>query len=146
MEIRLATMSDSPALVTLMRQLYKHEGIPFDVDGARSALDRMLRTSALGEAFVVREHDSVAGYFVLTFGYSLEFGGRTAVIDELFIEEQFRGRGFGRAALEFAADLCRKHGLKALHLLVERKNERAQSVYRNAGFVSHDRDVMTKWL
>jgi ribosomal protein S18 acetylase RimI-like enzyme len=145
-EIRLATISDAPVVLTLMRALYEHEDIPFDIERARSALERMLRTSALGEAFVMREQDSVAGYFVLTFGYSLEFGGRTAVLDELFVQEQFRRRGFGRAALDFCNDLCRKHGMQALHLLVERKNERAQAVYRSAGFTSHDRDVMTKWL
>ena len=146
MDIRLAATADGTVLLKLMRPFYEHEGIAFHEDTARSALERLLRTSALGEIFLIREQGAVAGYFVITFSYSLEFGGRTAVLDELFIQEEFRGRGFGRAALDFAADLCRKQGVKALHLLVERKNTRAQTVYRNAGFAGHDRDVMTKWL
>ena len=41
------------------------------------------------------------GYLVLTLGYSLEYGGRDAFIDEVYIRSSYRGRGIGTAALTF---------------------------------------------
>ena len=46
----------------------------------------------------------------------------------------------------FAEGVCRGRGVRALHLEVERENTRAQSIYRRAGFVDHDRYLLTKWL
>jgi ribosomal protein S18 acetylase RimI-like enzyme len=95
---------------------------------------------------LIRVNDATAGYLVLTFGFSLEFGGRDALIDELYVRENFRGRGLGRASLVLAAEVCREEGIRALHLEVDRVNTRAQGVYRQAGFRDHDRYLLTKWL
>jgi GNAT superfamily N-acetyltransferase len=40
------------------------------------------------------------GYIVLTFGYSLEYLGRDAFIDEFYLRESYRGRRWGRRTLE----------------------------------------------
>jgi hypothetical protein len=39
------------------------------------------------------------GYVGLTLGYSLEFEGRDAFIDELYFQEPFHGQGIGAKAL-----------------------------------------------
>jgi GNAT superfamily N-acetyltransferase len=83
---------------------------------------------------------------VLTFGYSLEFHGRDAFVDELYLQEGARGRGTGRQALEFLAGVCSDLGVRALHLEVVRGNEAAQRLYRGFGFEDHDRYLMTKWV
>ena len=44
----------------------------------------MLGDPRLGRLFAIDDDGSVVGYLVLTFGFSLEFGGRNAVVDELF--------------------------------------------------------------
>jgi GNAT superfamily N-acetyltransferase len=83
---------------------------------------------------------------VLTFGFSLEFHGRNALLDELYLREEFRGRGLGRASLVRAEEICRREGIRAVHLEVDRVNVRAQEVYRKAGYKDHDRYLLTKWL
>lgn len=78
--------------------------------------------------------ESRLGYIVLTFGYSLEMGGRDAFIDELFLIETVRGKGIGKRVMELIQAEARRLGVHALHLEVGRENERAQRVYRVAGF------------
>src|SRR5918997_799998 len=97
-------------------------------------------------AYLLLSGGEVAGYVVITFGFSLEFRGRDAFIDELFVKDAFRGRGLGAATIRFAEGVCRGRGVRALHLEVERANTGAQSVYRRAGFKDHDRYLLTKWL
>jgi ribosomal protein S18 acetylase RimI-like enzyme len=143
---RVADAADADSLFVMMRELYEHESIAFDEPTARAALTQLLADDSFGVAHLILLGGEVAGYLVLTFGFSLEFGGRDAFVDELFVKDEFRGHGMGKAALGFAADICRARGVRALHLEVERANAAAQGIYRKAGFVDHDRYLLTKWL
>ncbi len=143
---RVANTTDADALLAMMRELYEHERIAFDEPTARAALTELLADDSCGVAHLIMFGAEVAGYLVLTFGFSLEFGGRDAFVDELFVKDGFRGRAAGKAALGFAAEVCRARGVCAIHLEVERANEGAQGLYRKAGFVDHDRYLLTRRL
>jgi ribosomal protein S18 acetylase RimI-like enzyme len=141
-----ARSADADLLVELMRAFYEFDHIPFDERDGRAALMQLISDERLGRVYLIRSGKETVGYFVLTFGFSLEFKGRDAFVDELFLREEFRGRGIGRRALAFAEDQCRGAGVRALHLEVERANTNAQGLYRRAGFKDHDRYLMTKWI
>lgn len=138
-----AGQRDLDRVLSWVAELYRHEGIPFDPDVAGPALATLLDDPTLGQVWLIAVDGQPVGYLVLAFGYSLEYGGRTAVLDELFVAEAYRGRGLGTRALQFAAGECRKLGLRALQLEVERHNQDAQRLYRGAGFVDHDRYLMS---
>ncbi|HYG10715.1 MAG TPA: GNAT family N-acetyltransferase [Pyrinomonadaceae bacterium] len=142
----LAGAPDADELVELMREFYAFDHIAFDEAAARVALQQILGERRFGVIHLIRLGAETAGYLVLTFGFSLEFRGRDAFVDELYLRESFRGRGIGQASIEFAAEVCREEGIAALHLEVGRGNARAQGLYRRAGFRPHDRYLMTKWL
>jgi ribosomal protein S18 acetylase RimI-like enzyme len=141
-----ADVADADLLVGLMREFYELEHISFDERGAREALAQLLSDGRLGRVCLIRSGGDVAGYLVVTFGFSLEFGGRDAFVDELFLRGEFRRRGIGKLALAFAEEQCREAGVGALHLEVERANTAAQELYRRSGFRDHDRYLMTKWI
>ena len=130
----------------MMREFYAHEGLTFDQEIARRALQGIIGDKTFGRVFLIVAADRAAGYAVLTFGYSLEFHGRDAIVDELYLRDEYRGRGFGKRSLEFLSGVCVEMGIKALHLAVEKENTRAQTVYRKFGFEDHDRYLMTKWI
>lgn len=130
----------------MVRQLYAHDHIVFDPARVRAALAALIGNSNLGRALVIEDAGQVVGYFLVTFGYSVEFGGRDAFLDELFVQPSHRGRGLGTQALSVAADVCRAAGVQALHLEVDRANTDAQRLYRAHGFVDHDRYLLTRWL
>jgi len=142
-ELRSAGMDDRGLLLVLIRGLYDHERIPFDEDRTDRALAGLLADPSLGRVWIVESDGEPAGYAVLTLGYSLEFGGRFGLLDELFIREEHRGRGAGRQALARIAEACRELGLSALRLEVGRTNRTAQGLYGKAGFATEDRDLMT---
>jgi len=143
---RAAEPRDADALISMMRGLYERDEPPFDEGHARAALAELLDNDAYGLAYLILLGGEVAGYVVLAFGFSLEFGGRDAFVDEVYVKEEFRGRGAGSAALRFAEEVCRGRGVRALHLEVERANPRAEALYRRAGFAAHDSRLMTRRL
>jgi ribosomal protein S18 acetylase RimI-like enzyme len=145
-EIREATPADEELVVEMMREFYLIEHLPYDDAVARRALRGLLSDRGAGVAFIVRDAAGVAGYLVLTFGYSLEFHGRDALVDELYVREPLRGRGLGSALIASAEALCRAEGIRAMHLEVDRSNEHAKRLYHRAGYRDHDRHLLTKWV
>lgn len=143
---RAADPSDADVLIEMMRDFNEHERIAFDEPAVRAVLAQLFANDSYGLARLILLDGEVAGYVIIVFGFSIEFRGRDAFIDELFVKDEFRGRGVGVAALRFAEGVCRERGVRALHLEVERENMGAQSLYRRAGFIDHDRYLLTKWL
>jgi GNAT superfamily N-acetyltransferase len=145
-EFTRAGVAELETLLPMMREFYAHEQLAFDEAAARRALLGLLQHEAYGRVFLIWWKGELAGYAVLTLGYSLEFHGVDAFVDELYLREHARGKGLGRQALDFLASTCQELGVLALHLEVEHQNARAQAVYRQFGFQDHDRHLMTKWL
>lgn len=133
-------------LLGFMRDFYLHESLTLNEEAARGALQQLITDESKGRVWLIEADGETVGYTVLTFGFSLEFHGRDAFVDELFIVAEWRGRGIGRQTLEFLSAACRTHGIAALHLEVERANTVAQELYRKAGFVDHDRYLLTRWV
>lgn len=142
----LASSEDGPELLSLMRMFYGEEGYPFYEERTQRALLAMLSNPLFGAVWVFRIEGRAVGYLVVTFGYSLEFGGRDAFIDEVFVEPASRGQGIGTRALEIAQEHCRRNGVAALHLEVEHENAKARTLYERIGFKAHSRFLMTRWL
>jgi ribosomal protein S18 acetylase RimI-like enzyme len=129
-----------------MRQFYAIDHYPFEEKAARSTLKQMIDDSAFGRIWLIAKNGEVIGYVVVTFGFSLEYRGRDAFIDELFIVEDQRNQGVGTKAVQFVIDNCPDLGVRALHLEVERSNVAAQALYRKAGFKDHERYLMTRMI
>jgi ribosomal protein S18 acetylase RimI-like enzyme len=139
-----AGVADAEALLPMMKDFYAEEGYPFDLETARGALLPLLQDESKGRVWVIRDGAAPVGYAVLALGWSLEYRGRDAFVDEIYVVPSHRRRGLGRRALEIVDEACREIGVRALHLEVEKDNDRARELYRAQGFVDHDRVLMSK--
>lgn len=143
---RTATAADLDTVLPLLRDFYAEDGAIYDAE-AGTALLALLADPSLGRVVLVNdEGDLVAGYLVVAFGYSLEFRGRDAFVDELYIAPAHRGRGLGRAALREAERVCRDTGVRALHLEVRPDNTEARRLYGSAGYADREYYLMSKKL
>lgn len=145
-EVFQAGANDTAELLVLMRAFYAEEEYPFDEARTERVLRAMLANPFFGAVWVFRLNGRAVGYLVVTHGYSLEFGGRDAFVDELYTIPEMRGGGLGTRALRIAEEHCRREGISALHLEVERENPRARALYERSGYKAHDRYLMTRWL
>jgi ribosomal protein S18 acetylase RimI-like enzyme len=133
LDIQPALQNDFETILAMMRELYGGEGFRFPVR-AGEALQLLLREPNYGRCFILQEGGQPVGYLVVAFGFSLEFGGRDAFLDEFYLVPGARGRGLGKLAVRHAAEFCRSEGMGAVHLEVSRSNAPAQRLYRAAGF------------
>jgi len=155
-QFRLAGESDADALLEFMRAYYEFDGHGFEREKARVALTALLRDPNLGRAWLIVDSEktdsntagveAAVGYIVLCFGYSLEWLGRDAFVDEFYLREEYRGRGWGRAAMKFVEEAARAEGIRTLHLEVVESNMAALQLYRKLGFTEHRSTFLSKWI
>jgi GNAT superfamily N-acetyltransferase len=143
---RVAAIADLTILLELVRKFHETEQLPFDETVDREVLANFLADTSLGQLWLIQLGNEVIGYIMVTFGYSLEYRGRDAFIDEFYLYPQYRRRGIGTKTLAFAEDACRVSGVQALHLEADFKNPDAQRLYHRNGYQSHERILMTKQL
>jgi ribosomal protein S18 acetylase RimI-like enzyme len=146
LELASATLADEAVLAELMREFYAHEGLVFDESRTLGAFRTMAADPNLGRVWIFRAGGAVVGYLAVTVCYSLEFAGRYALVDELYVREAFRGRGIGARALQVAAEACRALDVSALRLEVDVGNERAMALYERLGFTLQKRYMMSQWI
>lgn len=143
---RRARRSDVGALLDLEADFYEEEGYRFDRGRASTALSGLLREPRRGWAWVAEADGRLVGYLLVTLGWSLEYGGRVAVVDEIYLARDQRGRGLGSKALALAERAAAAAGVRALHLEVERSKRAAYGLYRRRGFADRGRRLLTKVL
>ncbi len=143
MPIRNAAAADILTLVDLMALFYRESAFSLQRDSAKAAFRRLLADSSLGRIWICEQANEPVGYIVLTLGFSMEYGGRDAFVDDLFIRPEFREKGWGRQLMDTLIKECIRIGVRALHLEVGRANHRARALYRSRGFGDNDRQLLT---
>jgi GNAT superfamily N-acetyltransferase len=141
--MRRASPNDVQQLVTMMDEFHAEFGYPLNHQRATEAFATLLADDRLGSVWFIQADGQDVGYVVLTLCYSMEYGGTTAFVDDLFVRSPFRGTGLGTATLTEVRAFCAKHGVRAMLVETERDNPAAQAVYRRAGFTHTDRQLLT---
>ncbi|WP_171240655.1 N-acetyltransferase [Ruegeria sp. HKCCA5491] len=140
--LRLARPEDLDRLVGLVTAFHSEEGIAQDADQTRNALAPLLEGIPHGCVYLIGPGRAPLGYIILTFGWSVEFGGMDGFVDEIYIRPAVRGRGIASEVLLDLPKALAGAGLTALHLEVDRTNEAAQKLYLRTGFKPRDRYLL----
>jgi ribosomal protein S18 acetylase RimI-like enzyme len=146
--IRRAGPGDAAAILPLMVEFNAHERIPWRPGPMGSSLGELLADPRLG-CVLVAEHGAgreLAGYAIGAYGYDIEFAGRDAFVNELFVAPAFRSRGCGRLLLERLIQTLREVEVRAVHLMVRPENASARALYEALGFKVVPRLIMTQPL
>jgi ribosomal protein S18 acetylase RimI-like enzyme len=142
----VAGTDDIDTILQLQKDFYAIDQYDFNPETAREALLVFIKNANYGKLWLILLNGKVAGYLALTLGYSFEFKGRDAFLDELYLKPEFRGKQLGAKAVDFAAEQAKTMGVKAIHLEVEQHNTAGLSLYRRYGFQDHNRMLMTRWV
>lgn len=142
---RRATADDAPALLQMCRDFHIEDGSPLDEAG-EATITHVAQGEPMAPAYILEENGTLAGFFILTLGYSVENGGTDGFIDDIYLLPELRGQGLGRKAVTLAIKAAKDVGIRALLLEVEAHNERAYALYRKMGFDDTQRRLLRQVL
>jgi GNAT superfamily N-acetyltransferase len=106
-----------------------------------ASLDRGADARTLGvlereTVFVAEVAGTPAGYV------ALEQAEAVVRVDQLFVSPEHEAEGVGRRLLEYAEGYAIWQGARALQVVVEGGNSRAEVFYRGRGFVPAGKDLL----
>jgi len=133
--IREATKSDLQAVGKLLEDLTdamdSTEGI--DTEIALKNYERLLNNA--GSHFLVAARQGTPiGFINFTVRQTVLHQGMSALIDELVVAEEYRGKWVGRQLVQGAIEKCRLLGCCEVEVSTEKTNLKARKFYKQCGF------------
>lgn len=136
--LTLATPEHYDRLMPLVAAFHVEERLSLTDEAREAALRPLLEGIPHGAIYLIGPPRAPIGYIIVTFGWSVEFGGMDGFVDELYVRPGVRGRGIAGEVLISLPRALAGAGLKALHLEVGKENAGAARLYKRAGFRLRD--------
>ncbi len=133
---RLATVDDLLILLKLNKEFCEIDFHEFEETRIKNAFMPLLSNTQLGVVILLELEGAITGYAVLTWGWSIESGGREGLIDEIYVSE--RNSGLGAALLNEVIKVANEFEVKKIFLETELANERVRNFYQRHGFEKED--------
>ena len=93
--------------------------------------NELMRSSDYLKCYIFEDGGKPCGFALLSKTFSQEAGGVSVTIEEIYIDEEYRGRGMATGFFEY---LKRIKGIARLRIEVEDSNEGAKRLYERMGF------------
>lgn len=138
----LLTKENIPTIVNLMVNFYAIDGYPINKENTTNLFSEFVNKPESGKCFVIKYDNEICGYTILIQFFSFEMGGYVLLLDELYIDNNFQGKGIGKKAMEFIKQFAQENNYKKIVLEVEPHNQRAIQLYQKENFRKHKRDLM----
>ena len=145
--IRKFVPEDREDYIRFSTEFYNSSAVdkPVPKEHFEQGFDEMMRSDVYVQGYMLVCDGNNVGYCVTMKTYSVEAGGITIWIDELFVLEEYRSKGLGRELFKYIEENGDKKLLR-IRLEVELENGRAISLYKKMGFEPAPYDGMWKTI
>ena len=126
--------TEMEALKQYIEELYRHDEDYDSMVNIEEGVKSLLKNEQLATPFFIKTGEERVGYVILTRYHSVEKGGLTVYIDELYVENRMRRRGVGKQILNKVFEQARSMGAKTVWAQAEPYNTAAQQFFRSNGF------------
>jgi ribosomal protein S18 acetylase RimI-like enzyme len=133
MTVRRAHADDLETLLPLVGAYRRFYGQVADPAGERRFMAKHLR-DASSVVFFASNEGRAAGFVQLFESWSTVRLAPVLILEDLFVDEAYRGRGIATQLINAALVFARESGAAAMFLETAMDNERAQAVYEREGW------------
>ena len=133
--IRAATPADRDDYFAMAKAFYQTDAVMHPIPDAHfeTTWEEVMRSSRYAAIDLLEADGETVGYALYAKTFSQEAGGMVLWLEELFIREKYRSKGYGRAFFE---QLLRTLPVEVrrVRLEAERDNTHAVRLYESLGF------------
>ena len=133
MKIKEITQTDIPTLLELIKELAKYEQLLDQVSANKDLLTQWIINEKKANALLLEYNHTIVG-FVLYFNNFSTFLGKPGIyLEDLYIKEDYRNKGFGKQVFKYLANECTQKGYGRLEWSVLDWNEPSIQFYQKLG-------------
>jgi len=141
-EIRKATREDSPLILDFIRLLARYEKLEHEVFASKLQIEKTIFDNpSTIEVFLGYEDETPVSFMLFFQNYSTFLAKPGIYLEDLFVKEEHRSKGYGKKMLQFLAQLARERECGRLEWAVLDWNTPAIDFYKSLGAVP-----MTSWI
>lgn len=96
--------------------------------------------------FLLKEEENIIGFMNIQCFYSIWSHGKVFFLDDFFISEKFRGKGYGTRALLELEKYAEEIGIKRIQLLAENTNPKAIKFYQKYNYNEQKINLFLKYM
>ncbi len=136
MTVRLCEDKDLPAVVGLITQLAEASNMEkeFQLNSFQEIFMKMAEQPDFYASYVYESNGKITGFISVVFYRTFFHRVGTAQVNELVVDEHFRGQGIGQVLMQTVELEARKRKMDELEVGTEKENLSAQQFYRKYGF------------
>lgn len=139
--IRTATAEDIPLILEFIHGIAAFERLTHQVTVTEARLNESLfGEHPSAEVSLIFVNHQPAGYAVYFHNFSTFEGKKGLYLEDIFIKSEFRGRGYGKQALKYLAELALQRDCARFEWVVLDWNANAIEFYKDIGA-----DVFPDW-
>ncbi len=133
--IRFGEMEDVDELIELLHELFSLEAdFEFNHKRQKKGLELMLAKSPDRMVWVAESGGKVVGMCTVQVLVSTAEGGEAALVEDVVVHADFRGKGIGKKLLVALDQWAAKRGIRRLQLLADKENTPALRFYSRLGW------------
>jgi len=133
---RVATVAEVARMAELLDAFNREYDTP--TPGKAVLATRLRRLVASGEVVALLTGDPAVAVALLTLRPNVWYDGPVALLDELYVSPEVRGRGVGSALLAAAESVTRQRGGELLEINVNGDDTGARRFYQRHGYVNSE--------
>ena len=130
-----ATRVDVPQILRFIRCLASYEHLENEVVATEELLEEWLFDREKAEVLIAREGETPVGFALFFHNFSTFLGRAGIYLEDLFVLEEYRGRGYGKALLRRLAQITVERGCGRLEWCCLDWNQPSIDFYRSLGAV-----------
>lgn len=141
---RKATIHDLPQLVELFDQyrIFYHKDS--DIPAAEYFIKERIETKD-SEIFIAESEGQLVGFVQLYPLFSSTRMKRYWLLNDLYVNENYRGKGFSKELIEEAKELAKSTGACGVLLETGKSNDIGNKLYPSCGFEIYDEVNFYEW-
>lgn len=131
--IRPFNVNDLKKYMEMAEKFYDSSAVDHKVssDNFLITFNECINKSPYCNGFIIEYEGITVGYALISITYSNEVAGKVILLEELYIESDYRSNGLGKEFFEF---IYRNYPAKRYRLEVTSENNRAAELYKRLGF------------
>lgn len=131
--IRKATENDTPTIFDLIKKLAVYEKLENDVITSVEELSENIFTKNFAKVLIAEENEIPVGFALYFYNFSTFVGKPGIYLEDLFVEPEHRGKGYGKSLLIELAKIAKAENCGRLEWSVLDWNTPSIEFYKSLG-------------